>query len=82
MSPVQVSGISTAAAVSVGVIHTCAVLQDGTARCWGYNSNGQIGDGTTTEQVRPGGRERHHDRDRCASRPGTTTAASCFRAAS
>src|SRR4029079_11210831 len=52
-TPVQVTGISTAVAVSAGVIHTCAVLQNGTARCWGYNSSGQIGDGTTTDRFTP-----------------------------
>src|SRR5207253_2450787 len=31
----------------------CAVLQNGTAQCWGYNSNGQIGDGTTSNQYAP-----------------------------
>ena len=34
--------------VSVGFEHACALLQDGTVRCWGRNQNGQVGDGTTT----------------------------------
>jgi hypothetical protein len=29
------------------------VLADGTARCWGNNERGQIGDGTTTQRTSP-----------------------------
>ncbi len=34
-------------------IHTCAVMDDRTVRCWGYNLFGQIGDGTSTDRLRP-----------------------------
>ncbi|MDD5222564.1 MAG: fibronectin type III domain-containing protein [bacterium] len=48
--PVTVSGITTAAEISAGSSmdegHTCARLTDNTIRCWGYNSTGQLGDGT------------------------------------
>ena len=44
-TPVTVSGITTAVAVSAGGWHTCALLQDGTVRCWGDNTWGQIGNG-------------------------------------
>lgn len=36
----------TATAISTNV-HTCVVLNDGTVKCWGYNSNGQLGLGDT-----------------------------------
>jgi len=39
--------------ISAGVFHTCAVLEDTTARCWGLNASGQLGDGTTTQRNAP-----------------------------
>ncbi len=36
-------GINTATEVSAGQEHTCAVLSDGTAKCWGYGGYGQLG---------------------------------------
>ncbi len=44
--PVVVSGLMGAAALAAGSFGTCARMTDGTVRCWGYNSDGQIGDGT------------------------------------
>lgn len=41
------------AEVAAGNLHTCAVMQDGTARCWGYNGYGQLEDGTTTSSAVP-----------------------------
>jgi alpha-tubulin suppressor-like RCC1 family protein len=53
-TPVAVSGLSGAVAIAAGGYHhTCALLGDGTAQCWGYNGSGQLGDGTTTERLTP-----------------------------
>lgn len=35
--------------ISVGGAHTCAVASDARAYCWGSNSNGQLGNNTTTD---------------------------------
>jgi alpha-tubulin suppressor-like RCC1 family protein/pimeloyl-ACP methyl ester carboxylesterase len=44
----NVPGISTAVSVAIGRHTACAVLSDGTAKCWGANESGQIGNGTTS----------------------------------
>ena len=47
-SPVTVSGLATGiASIATGYAHTCAVTTAGGAVCWGYNVNGQVGNGTT-----------------------------------
>jgi alpha-tubulin suppressor-like RCC1 family protein len=53
--PVTVSGISTASAISTSAsgYHTCALLSDSTAKCWGYNGTGALGNGNTTSQPSP-----------------------------
>ena len=51
--PLQVSGITTAIQVASGHNHVCALLADGTVRCWGYNAYGELGDSTTTNNALP-----------------------------
>ena len=46
--PVTVTGITNAIAVSAGYEDTCAVLNGGGVQCWGDNSTGELGVGTTT----------------------------------
>jgi hypothetical protein len=43
----------TATAIAAGWLHTCALLNNGTVRCWGANGYGQLGDGTMTRRTTP-----------------------------
>ena len=47
-TPVPVSGLTGATAISVGNAFTCAQLAGGAVMCWGINDDGVLGDGTTT----------------------------------
>ena len=42
-----------AVAINAGYSHTCAVLADGTAKCWGYNHDGQLGINTVSTSLVP-----------------------------
>jgi uncharacterized protein (TIGR02145 family) len=52
-TPVSVSSITNAVYAAVGDHHSCAVLSDGTAKCWGRNVSGRLGNGTTTNSAVP-----------------------------
>jgi alpha-tubulin suppressor-like RCC1 family protein len=45
--PVDLGPGHTAIAIAAGDLHTCALLDDGTVRCWGLNNFGQLGYGNT-----------------------------------
>ena len=61
IGPVDIGPGRTARAISAGDSHTCALLDNGSVRCWGSSSNGQlgygnrltIGDGETPGSVGP-----------------------------
>jgi PKD repeat protein len=52
-TPQQVASLSNVRAVSAGYSYCLALKYDGTVWAWGYNYNGQLGDGTTTQRTTP-----------------------------
>ena len=42
-----------AVGISLGWIHTCAAMNGGGVKCWGYNDIGQVGDGTFVQRNLP-----------------------------
>lgn len=53
-TPVDVVGLSSGvASISVGMGTTCAILNSGAVKCWGYNGQGGLGDGSTTDKYIP-----------------------------
>ena len=52
--PIDLGTGRTAVAVALGAYFTCAILDDGSVKCWGADHHGQLGDGgTSTHQGSP-----------------------------
>jgi alpha-tubulin suppressor-like RCC1 family protein len=45
--PLEIAGFDTPKAIAAGGSHTCVLDQAGTVQCFGWNANGQVGDGST-----------------------------------
>lgn len=52
-TPAQVNGLSMVTAISAGFGYTLALRTGGTVWAWGNNSNGQLGNGRTTNSTSP-----------------------------
>ncbi len=52
-TPVAVTKVYESISAGIGSRFTCAVTVSGEAFCWGDNSFGQLGDGTTTNRLTP-----------------------------
>lgn len=52
-TPVQFPGLSDVVSFAMGYAHACILAQGGEAKCWGFNWNGQLGDGTTVATSTP-----------------------------
>jgi len=51
--PTLVAGGTVFQSLSAGGSHTCALTPGGTAYCWGYNSLGEVGNGTNAKATSP-----------------------------
>jgi alpha-tubulin suppressor-like RCC1 family protein len=51
--PLPVTDLGSVATLSTGGYHTCVVTGDARVQCWGRNTRGQLGDGTTTSRSLP-----------------------------
>lgn len=52
-SPLKLEGLENVQAISSKFQHTCALLEDKTIRCWGFNSDGQHGNGSQLPAYKP-----------------------------
>jgi alpha-tubulin suppressor-like RCC1 family protein len=53
LQPIAVNTSVPLRSVAAGSVYTCAIAESGLAYCWGINTGGQLGDGTTTPHRSP-----------------------------
>lgn len=52
-TPTPVPGLGNVTAIAAGGLHNLAIRADGTVWAWGWNSQGQLGDGSLDRRVTP-----------------------------
>jgi alpha-tubulin suppressor-like RCC1 family protein len=52
-TPVSVSNLTGATALSVGAASACAIVSGGAVDCWGYGGDGEVGNGMTSGSTTP-----------------------------
>jgi alpha-tubulin suppressor-like RCC1 family protein len=54
LTPADVTGLAKGVkAISVGLYYACAAMNTGAVKCWGNNSFGQLGNGSTSSSATP-----------------------------
>lgn len=48
-----IPGLTSAESLAAGWLHNCVSLSSGAVQCWGNNTSGQLGDGSTSRRTSP-----------------------------